>query len=78
MTADLRTATPEMPLTKVLDILRVNCVSGLPVVEDGNLVGILSIEDIVRASHLFEMSFRTAQPLSFAIRLRHKTLRREG
>src|SRR5688572_33291560 len=49
MTANLRTATPEMPLSKVLDILRVNRVSGLPVVQDGNLVGILSIEDIVRA-----------------------------
>jgi CBS domain-containing protein/anti-sigma regulatory factor (Ser/Thr protein kinase) len=49
MTATLCTATPEMPLSKVLDILRVNRVSGLPVVQDGNLIGILSIEDIVRA-----------------------------
>jgi CBS domain-containing protein len=49
MTTDLRTSTLELPLAKVLDILRVNRGSGLPVVEDSNLVGILSIEDIVWA-----------------------------
>jgi anti-sigma regulatory factor (Ser/Thr protein kinase) len=51
MTADLRAATPEMPLSQVLEILRLNRISGLPVVEHEKLVGILSLEDIVRALH---------------------------
>jgi CBS domain-containing protein len=49
MSKDMHTASPEMPISKVLDILRINRISGLPVVEQGKLVGILSIEDIVRA-----------------------------
>jgi CBS domain-containing protein/anti-sigma regulatory factor (Ser/Thr protein kinase) len=49
MTTALRTASPDMPLSQVLEILRINRISGLPVVEDGKLVGILSLEDIVRA-----------------------------
>jgi CBS domain-containing protein/anti-sigma regulatory factor (Ser/Thr protein kinase) len=49
MSTNLRTTSPEMPLAKVLDILRIHRISGLPVVEEGNLIGILSIEDIVRA-----------------------------
>ena len=49
MTAELQTASPDMPLSKVLEILRVNRISGVPVVQDDQLAGILSIEDIVRA-----------------------------
>ena len=49
MTAKVHTATPEIPLSKVLEILRVPRISGLPVVEEDRLVGIVSLEDIVRA-----------------------------
>jgi CBS domain-containing protein/anti-sigma regulatory factor (Ser/Thr protein kinase) len=49
MTTTLQTATAEMPISKVLDILRIHRISGLPVIEDGKLVGIVSLEDIVRA-----------------------------
>ena len=59
MTADLRTATPEMPLSNVLDILRINRISGLPVVENGYLAGILSIEDIIRAMEKNDLSVPT-------------------
>jgi anti-sigma regulatory factor (Ser/Thr protein kinase)/predicted transcriptional regulator len=38
-----------MPLSQVLESLRINRISGLPVLEDGILVGIVSLEDIVRA-----------------------------
>lgn len=61
MTADLRSATPEMPLSKVLDILRVNRISGLPVIEDNQLVGIVSLEDIVRAMEKNDLSKTTGQ-----------------
>jgi CBS domain-containing protein/anti-sigma regulatory factor (Ser/Thr protein kinase) len=61
MTADLKTATPEMPLSQVLEILRVYRISGLPVVEDGRLVGIISLEDIVRAMQKNDLSAATSQ-----------------
>lgn len=56
MTAEIRTATPDMPLARVLELLRIHRISGLPVVEDGGLVGILSIEDIVRALQKNDLS----------------------
>ena len=49
MTANLKTVPPEMPLSSVLDILRINRISGVPVVENETLVGVVSLEDIVRA-----------------------------
>lgn len=67
MTADLRTASPEMVLSKVLEILRVNRVSGLPVLENGNLVGILSIEDIIRAMEKNDLSASTSQYMTRAV-----------
>lgn len=59
MTAAVKTATPEMPLSKVLEILRLNRISGLPVVENEKLVGVLSLEDIVRALQKNELSAPT-------------------
>ena len=61
MTADVKTATPEMPLSKVLEILRLNRISGLPVVENEKLVGVLSLEDIVRALQKNELSAPTRE-----------------
>jgi CBS domain-containing protein/anti-sigma regulatory factor (Ser/Thr protein kinase) len=61
MTVDVKTASPEMPLSKVLDILRTNRISGLPVVEDGKLVGVLSLEDVVRALQKNDLSAPTSR-----------------
>ena len=61
MTTTLRTATPQMPLSKVLDILRTNRISGVPVVDEGNLVGIVSMEDIVRSLEKNDLSAITSQ-----------------
>ena len=61
MTTELRTASPDMPLSKVLDILRINRISGVPVIEDGSLIGILSLEDIVRAMEKSDLSAPTRQ-----------------
>ena len=49
MSKNLHTASPEISLSDVLKILRVNRISGAPVVEDGKIAGVISIEDIVRA-----------------------------
>lgn len=61
MTADVKTATPEMPLSQVLEILRLKRISGLPVVENDKLVGVLSLEDIVRALQKNDLSAPTSQ-----------------
>ncbi len=61
MTAKLHTASPEMPLHKVLEILRINRISGVPVIQSGQLIGILSLEDIVRAMEKNELSAPVSQ-----------------
>ena len=49
MTREVKTVSPDLQLSNVLEILRVERISGVPVQEGGKLVGILSIEDIVIA-----------------------------
>jgi len=49
MTRDVKTVAPELPMSNVLEILRIGRISGVPVVQNGEMAGILSIEDIVRA-----------------------------
>lgn len=62
MSRDLHSAPPDMPLSQVLDILRLNRISGLPVVgDDRKLVGVLSIEDIVRAMQKNDLEAPTRQ-----------------
>lgn len=61
MSTALKTASTDMPLSKVLDILRINRISGLPVVENDQLVGVLSLEDIVRALQKNDLSALTSQ-----------------
>lgn len=61
MVANLKTASPEMPLSNVLEILRANRISGLPVVEEERLVGVVSLEDIVRALQKNDLSAITSQ-----------------
>ncbi|HSK86917.1 MAG TPA: CBS domain-containing protein [Anaerolineales bacterium] len=61
MASELHTASPEMPISKVLDSLRINRISGLPVVEKGKLIGILSIEDIVRAMQKNDLAAPVSQ-----------------
>lgn len=61
MTANMQIATPDMPLSAVLEILRINHISGVPVVKDDQLTGILSLEDIVRAMQKNELSAPVSQ-----------------
>lgn len=49
MTRDIKVATPTMKVQEVLDLFREARISGAPVVEAGNLVGIISLEDLIRA-----------------------------
>ncbi len=61
MTTALRTASPEMPLSQVLEILRIHRISGLAVVEEDRLIGILSLEDIVRAMQKNDLEATASQ-----------------
>lgn len=61
MVAGLKTASPDMPLSDVLEILRTNRISGVPVVEADRLIGVLSLEDIVRALQKNDLSATAGQ-----------------
>ncbi len=64
MTREVRSVTPAMKVSEVLEILRIGRISGVPVITNGNLVGILSIEDIVRAMEKNELSMPVSQYMS--------------
>jgi len=49
MTSVMKTVTPDTSMEEVADIFRTTHISGAPVVVEGNLVGILSIEDLIRS-----------------------------
>jgi CBS domain-containing protein/anti-sigma regulatory factor (Ser/Thr protein kinase) len=49
MTTDLKNVHREMKMSEFLDLLRQEQISGSPVVSDNKLVGIVSLEDLVRS-----------------------------
>ncbi len=67
MTANLKIASPEMLLSEVLEILRVNHISGVPVMQGDKLIGILSLEDIVRAMQKNQLSAPVSQYMTSKI-----------
>lgn len=48
MQKDVISVSPSTPMSELRDILRVNRISGAPVVERGQLVGVISVEDFIR------------------------------
>jgi len=49
MTRDVKVVSPDHTMRAVLELLRQEQISGLPVLENGNLVGVISLEDLIRA-----------------------------
>lgn len=49
MTREIKVVTPTMPMIEVLNLFREARISGAPVVLNGELLGIISIEDLIRA-----------------------------
>jgi CBS domain-containing protein/anti-sigma regulatory factor (Ser/Thr protein kinase) len=49
MTKNVITVSPDTTMSELKEILRINRISGTPVVEGGRLVGIISIEDLIKA-----------------------------
>ena len=49
MTKRLITVTPDTSMAEFREVLRINRISGTPVVENGRMVGIISLEDLIKA-----------------------------
>jgi CBS domain-containing protein/anti-sigma regulatory factor (Ser/Thr protein kinase) len=49
MTKEVISVSPDTAVRELKEILRLNKISGTPVLEDGRLVGIVSIEDLIKA-----------------------------
>ncbi|GAB4493977.1 MAG: CBS domain-containing protein [Anaerolineales bacterium] len=67
MTRDVKTVPPDIPMSDVLEILRVNRISGVPVIENNHLTGILSIEDLVRSMEKNELHVPVSRYMSRTI-----------
>lgn len=48
MTTSVVTVTPDTMMPELMDVLRLNRISGCPVVDKGALVGVISIEDVIK------------------------------
>jgi CBS domain-containing protein/anti-sigma regulatory factor (Ser/Thr protein kinase) len=49
MSQDVKYVTPDMRMVDLLELLRQARISGAPVVSDGNLIGVISLEDLIRS-----------------------------
>lgn len=49
MTTDVITCRPEQTMNDLKDVLRLNQISGVPIVEDGQMVGMISVESLIKA-----------------------------
>lgn len=56
MTSNPVLVTPDMKMREALEIFRTHQISGAPVVENGRLAGIISIEDLIRSLIQSDMS----------------------
>jgi CBS domain-containing protein/anti-sigma regulatory factor (Ser/Thr protein kinase) len=55
MRKNVITVTPETTIRQLKEILKINRISGAPVLDDGRLVGIVSIEDLIKALEAGEL-----------------------
>ncbi len=64
MTTDVITVTPQTTMAEFREILRVNRISGTPVVEGGRMVGIISIEDLIKALAAGELNATVGEKMT--------------
>jgi len=55
MAEEIVTVSPSLTMTEFREVLRANRISGTPVVEGGQMVGIISIEDLIKTLAAGEM-----------------------
>ena len=59
MTTDMVTVSLETTIAEFREVLRSNRISGTPVVNGGDLVGIISVEDLINALAAGELGRRS-------------------
>lgn len=64
MTSDPATVSPNIPMSEVLELFRQKRISGAPVVENDNLVGLISIEDLLRCLQKADLDAETRSYMS--------------
>jgi CBS domain-containing protein/anti-sigma regulatory factor (Ser/Thr protein kinase) len=64
MTRPVITVSPQTRLHEIKEIMRLNRISGVPVVDRGVLVGIISIEDLIKALERGEVSATVAEKMT--------------
>jgi len=64
MTSRVRTVPPHTTMAELREILREHRISGAPVVENGQLVGMISIEDLIKALAAGEMDVAVGQRMA--------------
>ncbi len=69
MTRDVCTVAPDMQIVEVLDLFRRSRISGAPVIADGRLIGIISLENLIVAmergnGHALARSYMTADVMT--------------
>lgn len=64
MTTRLVTVTPQTTMAEFREVLRANRISGTPVVEGGRMVGIISIEDLIKALAAGELNATVGEKMT--------------
>jgi CBS domain-containing protein len=57
------TISPDATMAEFREVLRVNRISGTPVVEDGKMVGIVSIEDLIKTLATGELGAKVSEKM---------------
>lgn len=67
MTKKVITVSPDDTMREMKEVLRVNRISGAPVLQDGELVGIISIEDVIKALEKGELEATVGQKMTLDV-----------
>ena len=64
MTRDVITVSPSTTMAEFREVLRANRISGTPVVEEGRMVGIISIENLIKALAAGELNVTVGERMN--------------
>jgi CBS domain-containing protein/anti-sigma regulatory factor (Ser/Thr protein kinase) len=64
MKKDVITVSPGTTIRQLKEILKTNRISGVPVLDDGHLIGIASIEDLIKALENGELNYPVSQRMT--------------
>ena len=64
MTQKVITVSPEDSMRQLKEVLRLNRISGTPVLRDGELIGIISIEDVIKALERGDIDANVGQKMT--------------